>query len=60
MTRGRWLEFDNGAQVSLGNRRDLTQDAELPLGFLKCAFSLLPSLHSCLPLLCVYGIFLRI
>lgn len=31
--RGRWLQFDNGVQVSLGNRRDLTQDAELPLGF---------------------------
>lgn len=33
LTRERWLWFDNGVQVSLGNRRDLTQDAELPLGF---------------------------
>lgn len=33
VTRGRWLWFDNGVQVLLGNRRDLTQDAELPLGF---------------------------
>lgn len=31
--RGRWLQLDNRVQVSLGNRRDLTQDAELPLGF---------------------------
>ena len=27
VVRGRWPPFDNGAQVSLGNRRDLTQDA---------------------------------
>lgn len=33
VTRGRWLQFDNGVQVSLGNRRDLTQDAQLPLSF---------------------------
>lgn len=34
------LPFDNGAQVSLGNRRDLTQDAELP-AFFSRAFALL-------------------
>lgn len=51
VTRGRCLRFDNGVQVSLGNRRDLTQDAELPLGFfyapsplcLTCIPAFLPS-----------------
>ena len=42
-----------GVQVSLGNRRDLTQDAKLPLDFFLCAFSLVPSLHSRLPALSV-------
>lgn len=57
VTRGRWLRFDNGVQVSLGNGRDLTQDAELPLGFFLCAFSLVPSLHSRLPALSVFMAF---
>lgn len=46
MTRGKWLWLDNGVQVSLGNRRDLTQDDQLPFGFflhlLPCAFFAFP------------------
>lgn len=47
LTTGRWLHFDNGG---LGNRRYLTQDAELPLSFF-CAPSpfCLPFIPAFLP-----------
>lgn len=55
VTRGRWPQCDNGVQVSLGNRRDLTQDAELPLGFFYAASSLcLPCIPSFLPFWCLW------
>lgn len=43
--------FDDSEQVALGNRRDLTQDAGLPLGSFFCALSLVPPLFSRLPAL---------
>lgn len=53
LTRGRWLRFDNGVQVSLGNRRDLAQDAELPLGFFYVPSPLrLPCMPAFLPSQC--------
>ncbi len=53
VTRGRWLQFDNAVQVSLGNRRDLTQDAELPLGFFYAPSPLcLPCIPAFLPSQC--------
>lgn len=48
-TKKRWPQYDNGEQISLGNRCDLTQDAELPLGFFFIRLLHLPSLHSRLP-----------
>lgn len=48
-----WPWFVNGILVSLGNRRDLTQDAELPLGFFYAPFPLwLPCIPAFLPSQC--------
>lgn len=55
VTRGRWLWFDNGVDVSLGNRRDLTQDVELPLGFFYAPSPMcLPCLPAFLPSRCPF------
>lgn len=52
VTKKRLPRFDNREQISLGNRCDLTQDAELPLGFF---YTPLAFPHS--RPLSVYGIF---